>query len=72
MNAVFLTATHELGFREEDILVYGWSIGGYTASWLAQHYPNIKGFLHGQLSFDKSIQRSVFSSVLFDLHYNID
>ncbi len=42
VDAVMQYAQKELGFREEQIIVYGWSIGGFPASWLAMHYPRIK------------------------------
>lgn len=32
-------AITELGFAPEDIVLYGWSIGGYSASWVACKYP---------------------------------
>ena len=34
-------ATDKLGFRLEDISVYGWSIGGFTASWLGMNYKGL-------------------------------
>ncbi|XP_023016579.1 phosphatidylserine lipase ABHD16A [Leptinotarsa decemlineata] len=43
IDAVMSFAINKLGFKEENILIYGWSIGGYSASWAANHYPNIKG-----------------------------
>jgi dienelactone hydrolase len=42
-EAVFEYATKELGFKDEDIVLYGWSIGGYPAAYLASQHPNIKG-----------------------------
>ncbi|XP_068232788.1 phosphatidylserine lipase ABHD16A [Palaemon carinicauda] len=44
-DAVMQFAIHNLGFKEEDILVYGWSIGGYTSSWLAMNYNQINGLI---------------------------
>ncbi|CAG7826806.1 unnamed protein product [Allacma fusca] len=44
-EAVFDFATKELGFKEENILIYGWSIGGFPASHLARSHPNIKGLI---------------------------
>ena len=41
-------AIHRLGYRLEDIVVMGWSIGGYTATWLAMNYPDIKGLVGRQ------------------------
>lgn len=38
-------AVNKLNFNEEDILLFGWSIGGYVASWAAMNYPNIKGIV---------------------------
>ncbi len=34
-------AIHKLGYAENKIIVHGWSIGGYTASWAAMNYPSI-------------------------------
>ena len=34
-------ATNKLGFRLEDISVYGWSIGGFTASWVGMNYKGL-------------------------------
>ncbi|EYB87204.1 hypothetical protein Y032_0266g684 [Ancylostoma ceylanicum] len=42
-DAVMQYAQTVLGFREEDIVLFGWSIGGYPASWLAANYPKVKG-----------------------------
>jgi pimeloyl-ACP methyl ester carboxylesterase len=38
-------AIHRLGFKPEQIVVMGWSIGGYAATWLAMNYPDIKGLV---------------------------
>ena len=40
-DAVMQFAINELKFPEEKIIVYGWSIGGYTTSWLAMNYPSV-------------------------------
>jgi len=32
-----------LGFKEENIILFSWSIGGFAVSWLSNHYPNVKG-----------------------------
>ena len=45
-DAVMTFALDKLGFREEDIVVFGWSIGGYPASWLAMNYPSIKALVN--------------------------
>ncbi|KAK3865570.1 hypothetical protein Pcinc_028836 [Petrolisthes cinctipes] len=43
--AVMQFATHTLGYKQQDILVYGWSIGGYTATYAARVYPKIAGLI---------------------------
>uniref|UniRef100_A0A0K0CT90 AB hydrolase-1 domain-containing protein n=1 Tax=Angiostrongylus cantonensis TaxID=6313 RepID=A0A0K0CT90_ANGCA len=44
-DAVMQYAQNVLGFREEDIVLFGWSIGGFPASWLAANYPNVKAVI---------------------------
>lgn len=44
-EAVFEYAVKELGFKEEDIILYGWSIGGFPATYLAAQHPSIKGLV---------------------------
>lgn len=44
-DVVMQFAIHKLGFSVENIVVTGWSIGGFTASWLAMNYPEIKGLI---------------------------
>uniref|UniRef100_A0A0N4ZLJ7 AB hydrolase-1 domain-containing protein n=1 Tax=Parastrongyloides trichosuri TaxID=131310 RepID=A0A0N4ZLJ7_PARTI len=41
IDTVFQSALNQ-GFKEEDIIVYGWSIGGYPSTWLGANYPKIK------------------------------
>jgi len=45
VDAVMQFAIHKLGYLPEQILVYGWSIGGYSATWIAMNYPDIKGLI---------------------------
>ena len=40
-DAVMQFALNKLGFKLEDISVYGWSIGGFTASWLGMNYKGL-------------------------------
>ncbi|KAL0902191.1 hypothetical protein ABMA27_000121 [Loxostege sticticalis] len=44
IDAVIQYAISELGFQPDDIVMYGWSIGGYTATWAAVNYP-VKGLI---------------------------
>lgn len=45
VDAVMQFAIHSAGFKEENILIYGWSIGGYTSTWAAMNYPQISGLI---------------------------
>lgn len=45
VDAVMQFAIHGLGFKEEDIIIYGWSIGGYTSTWAAMNYPQVCGLI---------------------------
>lgn len=45
VDAVMQFALHQLGYKLENIVVMGWSIGGYSATWLAMHYPDIGGLV---------------------------
>lgn len=42
MESVVQFALQRLRFRQENILLYGWSIGGYTISWAAMNYPQVR------------------------------
>uniref|UniRef100_A0A4W4E4C1 Phosphatidylserine Lipase ABHD16 N-terminal domain-containing protein n=1 Tax=Electrophorus electricus TaxID=8005 RepID=A0A4W4E4C1_ELEEL len=42
MDVVIQFAVHKLGFQMSDIVVYAWSIGGFTASWAVMSYPEIQ------------------------------
>ena len=35
-------AISRLGFTPNQIILHGWSIGGFSASWIAMNYPDIK------------------------------
>jgi len=45
VDAVMQFAIQKLGYLPSQIVVYGWSIGGYTATWLAMNYPEVKGLV---------------------------
>ncbi|XP_023665703.2 phosphatidylserine lipase ABHD16A [Paramormyrops kingsleyae] len=45
MDVVIQFAIHQLGFKLSDIIVYAWSIGGFTASWAAMSYPEIRALV---------------------------
>ena len=35
-------AIDKLGFTPDQIIIHGWSIGGFPASWVAMNFPDIK------------------------------
>ncbi|XP_011693585.1 PREDICTED: abhydrolase domain-containing protein 16A isoform X2 [Wasmannia auropunctata] len=41
VDCIMRFAIEHLKFPEERIILYGWSIGGYTATWAAMNYPSI-------------------------------
>ena len=43
IEAVVQFAIYHLGFAVEDIILYGWSIGGFSTLWAASCYPDVKG-----------------------------
>jgi pimeloyl-ACP methyl ester carboxylesterase len=43
IDIVMQFAIHRLKFQPENILLFGWSIGGYPTSWAAMNYPDVKG-----------------------------
>ena len=49
--AVIDYAINQLGFDESDIVLYGWSIGGFSVVYGATHYSNLKG-LYLDATFD--------------------
>ncbi|XP_014277895.1 phosphatidylserine lipase ABHD16A [Halyomorpha halys] len=42
INTVMEFAINKLGFSPEQIILYGWSIGGFASSWAAEAYPNVR------------------------------
>ena len=47
IDAVMQYATFRLGFPEDKIILFAWSIGGYTASFAALNYPRVKAVILG-------------------------
>ncbi|KAM5287278.1 phosphatidylserine lipase ABHD16A isoform 2-T2 [Hipposideros larvatus] len=45
MDVVVQFAVHRLGFQPQDIIIYAWSIGGFTATWAAMSYPDISAVI---------------------------
>lgn len=68
VDAVMQYAIYRLGYKPEDIVVFAWSIGGYTATWAAMNYPDIKylvNFKHLKIfSINKCYGFTVFMQIL--------
>ncbi|XP_053204120.1 phosphatidylserine lipase ABHD16A-like [Panonychus citri] len=45
IDTVIKFALEKLCFNQESIIIYGWSIGGYTSSWAAMSYPFVRGLI---------------------------
>uniref|UniRef100_A0A183BVI1 AB hydrolase-1 domain-containing protein n=1 Tax=Globodera pallida TaxID=36090 RepID=A0A183BVI1_GLOPA len=45
MEAVMQFAVEYLGFQPAQIVLFGWSIGGFPATWAAANYPQIKALI---------------------------
>lgn len=45
IDAVIQYAINKLEFSIDNIVLFGWSIGGYAACWTAVHYPDIHGLI---------------------------
>ncbi|XP_047353012.1 phosphatidylserine lipase ABHD16A [Vespa velutina] len=45
IDCIMQFAKHQLMFPEKKIILYGWSIGGYTATWAAMNYPSIQSLI---------------------------
>ena len=55
IDGVVQFAIHHLGFKVEQIIFYGWSIGGYSSLWAASQYPDTKGVIL-DATFDDLLQ----------------
>ncbi|KAK0065913.1 phosphatidylserine lipase ABHD16A, partial [Biomphalaria pfeifferi] len=58
VDAVIQYAIHKLHFEPQDIAVFAWSIGAYTASWLAKTYPDLK-FVVLDATFDDIVPLAI-------------
>ena len=45
IDAVMQFAIDKLGFTPDQIVLHGWSIGGFPSSWVAMNYPDIKAVI---------------------------
>lgn len=80
VDTVMKFATDKLNFENNKIILYGWSIGGFTASWAAMRHPKINGLII-DASFDHilPLARRLFPSIMYPLielgireHFDLD
>lgn len=45
IDVIMQFAIIRLGFLPENIVLFGWSIGGFTTSWAAMMYPDVKAVI---------------------------
>lgn len=55
IDAVMQFAIQKLGFLPENIILFGWSIGGYSSLYAATQYPEVKGLIL-DATFDDVLQ----------------
>lgn len=58
MDVVVKYALHRLNFPPAQVVVYGWSIGGFTATWATMTYPEL-GALVLDATFDDLVPLAV-------------
>ncbi|EFP09645.1 hypothetical protein CRE_25371 [Caenorhabditis remanei] len=63
-DAVMQYAIQVLGYRPENIVLFGWSIGGFPVSWLAANYPNVKAVVL-DATFDDLLPLALFRMPTF-------
>jgi pimeloyl-ACP methyl ester carboxylesterase len=83
-DAILEFAQQKLGFALGEIILLGWSIGGYATSWAAMNHPGIRGVLLDAPFDDLAplAERIVpamlppyflpFSEVVLRRHYNLN
>lgn len=80
VDTVVKFAIDKLNFTPSQIVIYGWSIGGFTATWAGMRHPNIHGLVI-DASFDHilPLARNLFPGILYPLiefgvkqHFDLD
>lgn len=66
VDTVIKFAQDKLKFKQNQIIIYGWSIGGFTATWLGMRYPNVHGLII-DASFDHilPLARNIFPTFMY-------
>ncbi|KAK3087879.1 hypothetical protein FSP39_011875 [Pinctada imbricata] len=68
IDGVIQYAIHTLGFMPSDIALFAWSIGGYSATWAAMNYPDVK-FVILDATFDDILPLAVIRMPQFVSKY---
>ncbi|KAL2742040.1 LOW QUALITY PROTEIN: phosphatidylserine lipase ABHD16A [Vespula maculifrons] len=79
IDCIMQFAKHQLMFPERKIILYGWSIGGYTATWAAMNYPSIHSLIL-DATFDDILPLAIMTMPLLKgivqhvirLHFNLN
>uniref|UniRef100_A0A6G1SF29 Abhydrolase domain-containing protein 16A n=1 Tax=Aceria tosichella TaxID=561515 RepID=A0A6G1SF29_9ACAR len=80
VDVVIKFAMDKLQFAPSQIIIYGWSIGGFTATWAGMRHPNIHGVVI-DASFDHilPLARNIFPGILYPFielairqHFDLD
>ncbi|ULU01123.1 hypothetical protein L5515_004327 [Caenorhabditis briggsae] len=58
-DAVMQYSIEVLGYRPENIVLFGWSIGGFPVAWLASNYRNVKAVVL-DATFDDLLPLALF------------
>merc|ERR1712212_482836 len=69
VDAVIQFAILKLGFTPNQIVLHGWSIGGFSASWVAMNYPDVKALV-GLILFD--ISTNLITCIMLTLIYSMN
>lgn len=66
VDTVVKFAREKLSFSPDQIVLYGWSIGGFTASWAGMRHPDINGIVI-DASFDHilPLAKNIFPGFMF-------
>lgn len=80
IDTVIRFAINKLNFATSQIVVFGWSIGGFTASWAGMRYPNLHGLVI-DASFDHilPLARNILPGIFYPIvelavreHFDLD
>lgn len=80
VDVVIKFAMDKLQFAPSQIIMYGWSIGGFTATWAGMRHPNMHGLVI-DASFDHilPLARNIFPRFLYPVvqlaikqHFDLD